>query len=153
VSDATRPTVLLLNGPNLNLLGLREPEVYGPATIDDHVEAARQAASEHGLDLEHTQSNHEGILVDAIHAARRRVAAIVINPGAFTHYAWSLHDALATFDGPVVELHLSNTARREAWRHVSVVTPVADALIAGLGGAGYPLAVIAAAQLIARSDR
>ena len=103
-----RPVVLLLSGPNLNLLGQREPEVYGTATLDDHVAAARAAAQGHGLDLEHLQSNHEGDLVDAIHGARGRCAAIVINPGAFTHYAWAIHDALAAFDGPVVEVHLSN---------------------------------------------
>lgn len=143
------PIVLLLNGPNLNLLGQREPEVYGTATIEDHVAAARSAAEEAGLELEHLQSNHEGDLVVAVHAARGRAAAIVINAGAFTHYAWSIHDALASFDGPVVELHLSNTARREPWRHTSVITPVATAVIAGFGGAGYPLAVQAVAGLLA----
>ena len=141
--------VLLLSGPNLGLLGQREPEIYGTATLDDHVAAARQVADVHGLELEHLQSNHEGVLVDAIHAARRRCAAIVINAGAFTHYAWSIHDALAMFDGPVVELHLSNPASRESWRHVSVVAPVATASISGLGRHGYPLAIGAVAHLLA----
>ncbi len=151
MSTSTTPRVLLLlNGPNLSLLGLREPEVYGPATLQDHVEAASATATEVGLTLEHVQSNREGDLVDAIHGARERVAAIVINPGAFTHYAWAIHDALAMFDGPVVELHLSNTRRREQWRHTSVVTPVATALIVGLGGDGYPMAVRAAAMLLDR---
>lgn len=151
MSTSTTPRVLLLlNGPNLSLLGLREPEVYGPATLQDHVEAATATATEVGLTLEHVQSNREGDLVDAIHGARERVAAIVINPGAFTHYAWAIHDALAMFDGPVVELHLSNTRRREQWRHTSVVTPVATALIVGLGGDGYPMAVRAAAMLLDR---
>jgi 3-dehydroquinate dehydratase II len=141
-------TLLLLSGPNLNLLGDREPEVYGTETLEDHVAAARSAAEARGLDLEHLQSNHEGDLIDAIHAARGRCAAIVINPGALTHYAWSLHDALAAFDGPVVELHLSDPETREPWRHLSVVAPVASARVAGQGGAGYPLAVDAAVDLL-----
>ena len=142
-------TVLLLSGPNLNLLGEREPEVYGTETLADHVAAAEVAAAAHDLVLEHLHSNHEGALVDAIHAARGRCAAIIVNPGALTHYAWSLHDALAAFDGPVVEVHLSNPAAREAWRHRSVVAPVADATIAGLGGHGYPVAVAAVARMLA----
>jgi 3-dehydroquinate dehydratase-2 len=142
-------TVLLLSGPNLNLLGDREPEVYGTATLADHVDSARMAAAAHDLELEHVQSNHEGVLVDAIHGARGRCAAIVINPGALTHYAWSLHDALAAFDGPVVELHLSNPAARESWRQVSVVAPVASATIAGLGGPGYAVAIAAVARMLA----
>ncbi|MCH2433130.1 MAG: type II 3-dehydroquinate dehydratase [Acidimicrobiales bacterium] len=142
--------VLLLSGPNLNLLGEREPEVYGSATLDDHVEVARAAAAAHGLVVEHLQSNHEGELVDAVHGARGRCAAIVINPGAFTHYAWAIHDALAAFDGPVVEVHLSNPAAREPWRHTSVVAPVAAGTIAGFGSDGYRLAVDAVASLLDR---
>ncbi|MDQ2648741.1 MAG: 3-dehydroquinate dehydratase [Actinomycetota bacterium] len=140
------PIVLLLSGPNLNLLGEREPAIYGTATLDDHVAAASEAATARGLQLEHLQSNHEGVLIDAIHAARHRCAAIIINAGAFTHYAWAIHDALAAFDGPVIELHLSDPTTREPWRHVSVIAPVADEAIAGLGGAGYPAAVAAAAD-------
>ena len=140
-----RPLVLLLHGPNLNLLGQREPDVYGTATLADHVATAEAAAKEHDLDLEAFQTNHEGELVDAIHAARSRCAAIVINPGAFTHYAWSLHDALAAFDGPVVEVHLSNPNAREPWRHTSVVGPVATGTIVGFGGLGYALALRAVA--------
>jgi 3-dehydroquinate dehydratase II len=142
-------TVLLLSGPNLDLLGEREPAIYGTTTLDDHVEAARRVAEVHDLELEHLQSNHEGELVDAIRDARGRCAAIVINGGALTHYAWALHDALAAFDGPVVELHLSNPAGRESWRHVSVLAPVATATIAGLGRHGYPLAIGAVAHLLA----
>ena len=142
--------VLLLSGPNLNLLGEREPEVYGSATLDDHVEVARAAAAVHGLVVEHLQSNHEGELVDSVHGARGRCAAIVINPGAFTHYAWAIHDALAAFDGPVVEVHLSNPAAREPWRHTSVVAPVAAGTIAGFGSDGYRLAVDAVASLLDR---
>jgi 3-dehydroquinate dehydratase-2 len=144
----TAPIVLLLHGPNLNLLGDREPAIYGTATLDDHVAAARKAAGERGLDLEHVQSNHEGALVDAIHAARGRAAAIVINPGAFTHYSWAIHDALAAFEGPIVELHLSNPNAREEWRHTSVVAPVATGTIAGFGALGYPMAVNAVADLL-----
>lgn len=146
-SDA-RPLVLLLSGPNLNLLGEREPAVYGSASLEDHVATATAAAHSHGLFLEHMQTNHEGVLVDAIHGARGRCAAIVINPGAFTHYAWSIHDALAAFEGPVVELHLSNPNAREPWRHTSVVAPVAAGTIAGFGGDGYRLALDAVARLI-----
>lgn len=134
-------TILLLSGPNLNLLGTREPEVYGTATLDDHVATATAAAAAHGHDLQHLQSNHEGALVEAIHAARTAAVGIIINPGAFTHYAWSIHDALAAFDGPVVELHLSNPNAREPWRHTSVVAPVATGSIVGFGGHGYRLAV------------
>jgi 3-dehydroquinate dehydratase-2 len=144
------PVLLLLSGPNLNLLGQREPAVYGTATLEDHVRTAEVAAAAHGLTIEHLQSNHEGELVDAIHAARGRCAAIVINPGAFTHYAWAIHDALAAFDGPVVELHLSNPNAREAWRHTSVVAPVATGSIVGFGGDGYRLAVEAVAASLNR---
>jgi 3-dehydroquinate dehydratase-2 len=140
--------VLLLSGPNLNLLGDREPEIYGSATLEAHVTAARAVAEAHDLELEHVQSNHEGDLVDAIHTARGRCAAIVINAGALTHYGRSIQDALSTFDGPIVELHLSNPAAREEWRHPSVIAPVATAVIAGLGGHGYPLAVAAVVRLL-----
>ena len=136
--------LLLLSGPNLNLLGTREPEIYGTATLEDHVRSARDAATARGWELEHLQSNHEGDLVEAVHTARDGVDAIVINPGALTHYGWSLHDALAAYDGVVVELHLSNPNQREPWRHISVVAPVATGSIMGFGGAGYPLAVAAA---------
>jgi 3-dehydroquinate dehydratase II len=145
----TSPTVLLLSGVNLNLLGERETGVYGTATLDDHVEAARMAAKASGFELDHLQSNREDELVTAIQAARNRCAAIIINPGAFTHYAWSLHDALAAFEGPVVEVHLSNPNAREAWRHTSVIAPVATGTIAGFGAAGYPLAIEAVRRLLA----
>lgn len=142
--------VLLLSGPNLNLLGTREPTVYGTDTLDDHVATLRSVLEPAGVDLEHVQSNHEGVVVEAVHAARGRVDGIVINPGAFTHYSWALHDALAAFEGPIVELHLSNPQRREAWRHTSVVAPVATAMLCGLGGAGYRLAGLAVLELLAR---
>lgn len=146
VRTSTPPLVLLLHGPNLNLLGEREPEVYGTATLADHVASATAAAETHGLTIEAHQSNHEGELVELIHGARGRCAAIVFNPGAFTHYAWSLHDALAAFAGPIVEVHLSNPNAREPWRHTSVVAPVATGSIVGFGGLGYELALRAVAQ-------
>ena len=137
--------VLLLSGPNLNLLGEREPAVYGTDRLIDHVATAQRSGQPYGLTIEHLQSNHEGELVDAVHAARGRCAAVSINPGAFTHYAWSLHAALAAFEGPVVELHLSNPNAREPWRHTSVIAPVATGSIVGFGGDGYRLAVEAVA--------
>ena len=141
-------TILLLHGPNLNLLGQREPEIYGTATLADYVSSVAGWASEAGFTLEDFQTNHEGQLVDAIHAARGRVEAIMINAGAFTQYAWSLHDALATFSGPVIEVHISNPNAREPWRHTSVIAPVANGTIAGLGMLGYELAVNAVARLL-----
>ncbi len=141
-------TVLLISGPNLNLLGSRQPEIYGSESLDDHVANARRTAESLGLEIEHVWSNREGDLIDAVHAARDRCAGIVVNPGAFTHYAWGLHDALAAFAGPVIELHLSNPETRESWRHTSVVSPVADGIIAGLGGHGYQLAIEAVSRLI-----
>ncbi len=141
-------TILLLSGPNLNLLGDREPEIYGTETLDDHVAAARAAAEARGFELEHLQSNHEGDLIDEIQGARGRCAGIVINPGALTHYAWAIHDALAAFAGPIVELHLSDPDTREPWRHLSVVAPVAAATVKGLGAAGYPTAITTVADLL-----
>ncbi|MCO5331067.1 MAG: type II 3-dehydroquinate dehydratase [Ilumatobacteraceae bacterium] len=141
--------IALLHGPNLNLLGQREPHIYGSATLDDYVAATAAAAERHGHTVEAFQTNHEGQLVDAIHAARGRAAAIVINPGAFTHYAWAIHDALAAFDGPVIEVHISNPNAREPWRHTSVVAPVATGSIMGLGMHGYELAVDAVARKLA----
>lgn len=143
--------IALLHGPNLNLLGQREPHIYGTDTLSDYEAAAAAAAARHGHDVRAFQTNHEGELVDAIHAARHDAAAIIINPGAFTHYAWSLHDALAAFAGPIVEVHISNPNAREPWRHTSVVAPVATGSIVGLGMHGYELAVEAVARRLAQS--
>ena len=143
-------TVLLLHGPNLNLLGEREPHVYGNDTLDDYVAFTTSIAEKYGLTIEAHQSNHEGELIDHIHAARGRCAAIIINPGAFTHYAWAIHDALAAFDGPKVEVHISNPNAREPWRHTSVVSPVATGTIMGLKGDGYVLAIEAVRRLLDR---
>lgn len=144
----SRPIVLLLHGPNLNLLGDREPEIYGTTTLADHVGRVRKLCDDAGFDLEDLQSNAEHELVEAVHRARRRVAAIIINAGALTHYGWSLHDALSTYDGIVIEVHLSNPNAREAWRHTSVVAPVATGTIMGFGGDGYDLAVEAVRRLL-----
>lgn len=142
------PSVLLIHGPNLNLLGQREPEIYGQATLGDYVDRVREVAAPLGLTVEHVQSNHDGDLVDAIHEARGSHAAIIINAGALTHYAWSLRDALAAFDGPIVEVHISQPNAREPWRHTSVVAPVASGSIAGFGMLGYEMAVAAVARLL-----
>jgi 3-dehydroquinate dehydratase-2 len=142
--------IALLHGPNLNLLGQREPHIYGTATLADYEAAVVAAATRHGHSVHAFQTNHEGALEDAIHAARHNADAIIINPGAFTHYAWSLHDALAAFAGPIIEVHISNPNAREPWRHTSVVAPVATGSIMGLGLHGYELAVEAVAQRLAR---
>lgn len=141
-------SILLLSGPNLNLLGDREPAVYGTATLEDQVAVATDRAQACGFGLEHLQSNSESDLVEAVHRARGVHDAVVVNAGAVTHYGWSLHDALAAFEGPVVELHISNPAAREPWRHRSVVSPVADVVIQGAGALGYRLAVDAAVGLL-----
>ena len=142
------PIILLLSGPNLNLLVEREPETYGQENLDEHVEMSVSSAAKIGLQLEHFQSNHEGELIDAIHAALERCSGIIINPGAFTHYAWAIHDALATFEGPVIELHISNPASREPWRHTSVVAPVSSGTVAGFGAQGYEIAINAIAGMV-----
>jgi 3-dehydroquinate dehydratase II len=141
-------SILLLSGPNLNLLGDREPAVYGSATLEEHVATAAEAASALGLNLDHFQTNHEGDLVEAVHRARGVADAIIVNAGALSHTSWSLHDALAAFGGVVVELHLSNPAAREPFRHTSVIAPVSDGCIAGFGGMGYRLAVEAVRRLL-----
>ena len=149
MTRSSSTSVLLLNGPNLNLLGSRQPEIYGTATLDDHVAKMQSEAKKHGFVVESFQSNGISELIDQIHKARGQHAAIIINPGAYTHYAWSLSDALAAFDGPVVEVHLSNPSARESWRQVSVVAPVAIGTIAGFGGHGYVLAMQAIVKHLA----
>jgi 3-dehydroquinate dehydratase-2 len=144
-------TILLVSGPNLNLLGAREPEIYGRDTLDDLVGDARAIAEANGHALDHVQSNHEGEIVDAIQRARDDCAAIVINPGALTHYSYAVADALATFDGPKIELHLSNPSAREQWRRTSVVAPVVTGTVAGFGRHGYRLAMEATVALLKES--
>ena len=137
----TISSVLVLNGPNLNLLGQREPEVYGSATLDDHVSSLRAEAQQHNISVDHLQSNSESELVTAIQNARNSHDAIIINAGAFTHYSWAIHDALRAFEGKVVEVHLSNPSAREDFRHVSVLSTVVNGTISGFGGYGYVLAL------------
>jgi 3-dehydroquinate dehydratase II len=141
-------TILLVSGPNLNLLGSREPDVYGTDTLDELVGDACAVAEAHGHTLEHVQSNHEGDIVDAVQQARERCAAIVINPGAFTHYSYAIADSLTAFPGPKVELHISNPSAREAWRRTSVVAPVVTGTVAGFGRHGYRLALEATIALL-----
>ncbi len=149
MAKSSLPIVLILSGPNLNLLGQRQPEIYGTATLDDHMNRAKQTATKMGFEVETLLAQSAGELVTAIHNARSRCAAIIINPGALTHFAWSLSDALATFAGPIIEVHLSNPATRESWRHESVIAPVASGSIAGFGAHGYTLAINAVATLLA----
>lgn len=134
--------VLVLHGPNLNLLGTRQPEIYGYETLADIDRGLRETASLKGWELTALQSNHEGELIDAIHAARLDATdAIIINPAAFTHTSVAILDALKAFDGTVIEVHLSNVHRRESFRHHSYVSLRADGVIAGLGSRGYHAAL------------
>ena len=150
VADMSLSTILLIHGPNLNLLGTREPEVYGHATLADHVATVVAAASGHGITVEHVQTNTEGEMVDAIHAANGKADGIIVNAGAFTHYSWAVHDALKSYPGNVIEVHLSNPGAREQFRHVSVLSPVVNGTISGFGGLGYALAVEALVELAAK---
>ncbi len=146
--QAGAPIVVLLSGPNLDLLGDREPEIYGYQHLADHVAEAVDEGRRLGLAVEHHQSNHEGALIEEIHRARKRAAALIVNAGALSHTSWAMHDALTSFEGAVVELHLSNPAAREPYRHTSVLASAADGLISGFGGLGYRLAVIAVGRLL-----
>ncbi|GAB3760049.1 type II 3-dehydroquinate dehydratase [Yimella radicis] len=139
--------LLVLNGPNLNLLGLRDPQQYGTTTLADIESSVRERAGEHGLDVDFRQSNYEGELVDWIQQSRTSAAGIVINPAAYTHTSVAIRDALEIVTCPVVEVHLSNIHQRESFRHHSYVSAVADGVIAGLGAHGYVLAVDAVATL------
>lgn len=143
----TKP-VFLLNGPNLNLLGLRQPEVYGRATLADVEAECARLARDLGLHLRMHQSNHEGQLIDWIHEARDLASGIVINPGAYSHTSIAILDALNAFDGPVLEVHISNIHRREAFRHHSHVSARAEGVIAGFGTEGYLFALRRMATLI-----
>ena len=134
-------TILILNGPNLNLLGKRQPEIYGSDTLDDVARNCTEAATGFDAGILMRQSNHEGDLVDYIHEARENAAAIVINPGAYSHTSVAILDALNTFEGPVIEVHISNIHKREAFRHHSFVSARAEAVIAGCGIDGYVFAV------------
>jgi 3-dehydroquinate dehydratase II len=144
------PTLMVLNGPNLNLLGRRQPEVYGTDTLADVEKLCAETAARHGVAIDLRQSNHEGQLVDWVQEAREHHAGIVINPAAYTHTSVALLDALATCEAlPIVEVHISNVHRREAFRHHSYVSTVADAVIAGCGIQGYAFAVERVCALLA----
>jgi len=140
--------VHILNGPNLNLLGQREPDIYGRESLDDVVRACQALAADLGLEVAALQSNHEGALVDAIQAARGVAGGIIINPAAYTHTSVAILDALNAFEGRVIEVHLSNIHKREAFRHHSFVSGRADAVIAGCGVQGYELALMRMARLL-----
>jgi 3-dehydroquinate dehydratase-2 len=140
--------VLVLNGPNLGRLGSREPEIYGTATLADVAEACRATGRDLGLDVEVRQTDDEAELVGWVHGAAEHRTPVVLNPAAFTHYSYALHDALAMRTAPLVEVHLSNPATREAFRHTSVVASVADGTVAGFGLLSYQLALRAVAALI-----
>ncbi|MCH9732187.1 MAG: type II 3-dehydroquinate dehydratase [Actinomycetia bacterium] len=137
----TERRLLLVNGPNLNLLGTRQPEVYGSATLAEIEARVSAVAAESGLQVRSMQSNHEGELVDAIHSARPDCAGIIINPAAYSHTSVAIADALRSIGLPIVEVHLSNIHAREEFRHHSYVSAVADAVVAGAGPLGYDLAV------------
>lgn len=140
--------ILVLHGPNLNLLGLREPHIYGKETLDDINAKLESIAREHHVQLRILQSNHEGALIDALHAARTWADGVLINPGAFTHYSYALRDALAAIDKPTIEVHLSNVHKREEFRHTSVLAPVCMGQILGLGWRSYTLGLTGLIQLL-----
>ena len=140
--------VYVLNGPNLNLLGKRQPEIYGRETLADVEAECRRVGAELGLEIAFHQSNREYEIIDWIHAARETAAGIVINPAAFTHTSVAILDALNAFDGPIIEVHISNVHKREAFRHHSYVSAVASGVIAGFGTQGYTLALQRMARLV-----
>lgn len=145
---AKPPVIYVLNGPNLNLLGTREPEVYGPDRLDDIAARLADKAKALGLAIDLRQSNHEGHLIDWLHEARAAKAkAVILNPGGLSHTSVALHDAIRAIEVPVIEVHLSNPAAREPFRHVALTGAAARGTIAGFGALGYELALDAAAQL------
>jgi 3-dehydroquinate dehydratase II len=144
--------VYVLNGPNLNLLGKRQPHIYGYETLADVEADCREVASEHGLELRFHQSNREYEIIDWIHEAREVAGGIVINPAAFTHTSVAILDALNAFEGTIIEVHISNVYKREDFRHHSYVSLRADGVIAGLGTQGYTLAIRRLASLLDKAD-
>ena len=142
------PLIFILNGPNLNLLGTREPEIYGAETLDDIAAMLANRASELEVTVDMRQSNHEGHLIDWLHeAGARNAKAVILNAGGFTHTSVALRDAVSAIPTPVIEVHLSNPAAREPFRHDSLIAPVARGSITGLGALGYALALDAASRL------
>jgi 3-dehydroquinate dehydratase-2 len=148
------PKILVLNGPNLNLLGSREPAVYGPSTLADVEQACRKAAEPHGIEIDFRQSNHEGELIDWLHAAGAEAAGtvvgIVLNAGAYTHTSVALHDAVKAIFPPVIEVHLSNVHAREPFRHHSYLSPACAGIVVGFGVAGYAMAIDGLARAAAK---
>ena len=145
---ATPPVIYVLNGPNLNLLGAREPEIYGSDTLDDIAGRLEDKAKGLGLAIDMRQSNHEGHLIDWLHEARSKKAkAVILNPGGLAHSSVALHDAIRAIELPVIEVHLSNPSAREPYRHVALTGAAAKGTIAGFGALGYELALDAAARL------
>ena len=147
--DPNAKRVAVVHGPNLNLLGQREPEVYGRATLEEIDERLRASGRELGLEVTCFQSNHEGVLIDHLHEIRTTHQAVIINPGGFTHTSVALRDALAALEMPLYEVHLSNIHARESFRHHSFISPLATAVLCGLGPEGYEAALRAAAGKIA----
>jgi 3-dehydroquinate dehydratase-2 len=145
--------VSLIHGPNLNLIGLREPEFYGRDSFDEINRKIKQRAQQLDMEVHIMQSNHEGEIIDAIHEARTWADALIINPGAFTHYSYAIRDAITAVRLPAIEVHLSNVHAREAFRRESVVAPVVSGQIVGLGPYGYLLALDAARQIVEQSHR
>jgi 3-dehydroquinate dehydratase II len=141
-------SILLINGPNLNLLGTREPAIYGSTTLSDVTASAEEQCKSLSIEFAHTQSNHEGVLIDRIHEARGKVDAVVINPGAFTHTSVAIRDALVGVDIPFIEVHISNVHKREPFRHHSYLSDKAEAVICGLGVFGYEAAITFASRHI-----
>jgi 3-dehydroquinate dehydratase II len=147
-------TVYVLNGPNLNLLGTREPKTYGHSTLKDVERLCREAASSHRLDLEFRQSNHEGELVDWIHeAGAKKAAGVVLNAGGYTHSSVAIRDAVAAVEVPVIEVHISNVFAREDFRHFSHIAPVAKGTLSGFGVNGYALAISGLAGMLGAKGR
>lgn len=140
--------VLFLNGPNLNMLGTRQPEIYGHATLQDVEQAAKAKAAQLGMTIDFRQSNSESELVGWVHEARSKFAGIIINPAAFTHTSVALLDALLIFDGPIIELHVGNNFRREEFRHKSFISLAAKAILEGFGPDGYEIAVVGMSKLL-----
>ena len=148
ISESDMPAIHILNGPNLNLLGQREPEIYGATTLADIEATCKGIAGGEGVDVVLRQTNYEGGLVEHIHDARTEAAGVIINPAAYTHTSVAVCDALKMLDIPIIELHLSNVHTREAFRHHSYVSPVATAVMAGFGAYGYEMATRAMLRMI-----
>lgn len=145
--------ILLLNGPNLNRLGLREPHIYGSVTLNELELQLKTKAASKNLELGCYQSNHEGDIIDKIHEAENSVEGIIFNPGAFTHYSYAIRDAIASISKPVIEVHISNVHAREEFRHTSVIAPVSLGQIVGLGLYGYELALLALVEKLGEEEK